>query len=74
MTRLPTISSVKLLRVLRKLGFQEFPAKGSHVFLNHPDGRTTTVPVHKGEDIGRGLLRKILWDIQLEPEDFQKLL
>lgn len=74
MTRLPTLTSLKLLRALRKLGFQEFPAKGSHVFLQHLDGRTTTVPVHQGEDMGRGLLRKILRDIQMEPEQFKKFL
>ena len=34
--------------------------RGSHVFLRHPDGRTTTVPIHSGETIGPGLLRAIL--------------
>ena len=74
MTRLPTLSSSKLLRILHKLGFTEAHRKGSHLFLQHPDGRTTTVPVHKGEDLGRGLLRKILKDIEMDPEDFQKFL
>jgi predicted RNA binding protein YcfA (HicA-like mRNA interferase family) len=40
----------------------------------HPDGRRTTVPFHAGQDIGRGLLRKILKDIELSPEEFKKLL
>lgn len=74
MTRLPTLTSSKLLRILHKLGFAEAHRKGSHIFLRHPDGRSTTVPVHKGEDLGRGLFRKILKDIEMEPEDFQKLL
>ncbi|WP_373021258.1 hypothetical protein [Methanoplanus endosymbiosus] len=25
--------------------------KGSHYFIRHPDGKTTAVPYHKGEDI-----------------------
>ena len=34
--------------------------EGSHVFLRHPDGRTTVVPVHGGENLDRGLLKKLL--------------
>jgi predicted RNA binding protein YcfA (HicA-like mRNA interferase family) len=32
------------------------------------------VPYHKGEDIGRGLLRQILKEIEISPEEFKKLL
>jgi len=38
------------------------------------DGRRTTVPFNAGLDIGRGLLRKILRDIKLTPEEFKRLL
>ncbi len=48
--------------------------RGSHVRLRHGDGRVTTVPVHSGHDIGRGLLRKILRDSEMTPEDFLNLL
>jgi predicted RNA binding protein YcfA (HicA-like mRNA interferase family) len=41
--------------------------------LKHPDGRVTVVPVHKGEDIGKGLLRKIIKDARLSREEFLKL-
>jgi len=34
------------------------------VFLKHPDGRTTVVPIHAGETIGLGLLSKILRDVE----------
>jgi predicted RNA binding protein YcfA (HicA-like mRNA interferase family) len=40
----------------------------------HPDGRKTTVPVHKGKDIGRGLLRKILRDVDITAEELKRLL
>ena len=43
--------------------------KGSHRQFEHPDGRRVTVPVHKGQDIGPGLLRKILRDIEIDPDD-----
>lgn len=74
MTRLPTLTSTRLVKILHKLGFHSSHQKGSHLLLAHSDGRTTVVPMHKGEDIGRGLLRKILRDIQIEPEEFHKLL
>lgn len=74
MTRLPALSSSKLVKVLLRIGFQIERQRGSHVYLSHPDGRATVVPMHKGEDIGRGLLRKILRDIQMEPKDFAKIL
>jgi len=74
MSRLPTLTATKILKILFRLGFVEVQGKGSHKFLKHPDGRTTTIPCHRGEDIGRGLLRKILRDIQIEPEEFIRLL
>ncbi|MBI4367653.1 MAG: type II toxin-antitoxin system HicA family toxin [Deltaproteobacteria bacterium] len=73
MTRLPMFSSRRLIRILQSIGFQLEHQRGSHVFLRHPDGRATVVPMHRGEDVGRGLLRKILRDIQMGPKEFSKL-
>ncbi|MFO8112613.1 MAG: type II toxin-antitoxin system HicA family toxin [Desulfosalsimonadaceae bacterium] len=46
--------------------------KGSHVRLRHKDGRVTTVPCHSGQDIGKGLLRKIVRDTELSIDDLMK--
>ena len=47
--------------------------KGSHVFLEHPDGRTTIIPNHPGDDIDRGLLNKIIkQDLKMEKKEFIK--
>ena len=62
-----------MARVLRHLGFQLLRQRGSHAYYRHPDGRITVLPVHRGEDIGRGLLRAILRDIEVSPEDFEKI-
>jgi len=70
MTRLPIVDARTMDRVLMKLGFAATRQKGSHVFYRHPDGRTTTVPHHPGRDIARPLLRSILRDIDLSPEQF----
>jgi predicted RNA binding protein YcfA (HicA-like mRNA interferase family) len=61
-------------RVLRRQGFVRVRQKGSHVFYRHPDGRTTTVPHHKGRDLAVPLLRSILADIRLSPDEFLRLL
>ena len=49
----------QVMRALILLGFSQVRQSGSHAFFAHPDGRTTIVPRHGGEDIGRGLLRQI---------------
>jgi predicted RNA binding protein YcfA (HicA-like mRNA interferase family) len=56
--------------VLLKLGFSIARQKGSHAFYRHPDGHTTTVPNHPGRDLPRPLVRAILQDIGLTPDEF----
>lgn len=68
-SRLPTLTARKLSKMLKKHGFEEVRTKGSHKFYRHPDGRTTVVPFHARKDIGRGLLRAILGDVNLSIED-----
>ncbi len=73
MSNLKTYSGKKLISVLKKLGFTVIRIKGSHHYLQHQDGRATVVPVHSNEDIGIGLLLKILRDIEITKEEFEKL-
>lgn len=73
MTKLSPIRPSRLIRILEQLGFQKIRQKGSHIFLRHPDGRSTVVPFHKGEDISKGLLHKILDDIEIGAEEFNNL-
>jgi len=69
-TKLSPIKPAQLIRILERLGFQKIRQKGSHIFMRHSDGHSTVVPFHKGEDISKGLLRKILDDIELTVEQF----
>ena len=68
----PVLKANELIRVLKNHGFQIVRQKGSHVRLRHADGRVTSVPFHPGQDIGKGLLRKILRDTELSLEDIYK--
>ncbi|MCC6839731.1 MAG: type II toxin-antitoxin system HicA family toxin [Flavobacteriales bacterium] len=70
MSKLPIVDARTFERVLLKWGFQVIRQKGSHVFYRHPDGRYTTLSHHKGQDISRPLIRKILNEIQVTQETF----
>ena len=68
--KLPMLKARDVESALRKLGFHSTEQKGSHAMWEHLDGRFTAVPKHGGEDISRGLLRRILKEIELSPEEF----
>jgi predicted RNA binding protein YcfA (HicA-like mRNA interferase family) len=72
---LPVVKARELIRALKKMRFRLIrKSSGSHRQFEHPDGRRTTVPEHKGVDIGPGLLRKILRDIEMDKEELKKWL
>jgi len=71
MPQLPVISGKLLLKFLQNIGFVVVRVNGSHHRLKHPDGRVTTVPIHKNQDLPKGLLRKIIReDLELDLDDF----
>jgi predicted RNA binding protein YcfA (HicA-like mRNA interferase family) len=70
MARLPRLRGREIVAALQRAGFIVVRVKGSHHFLRHADGRVTVVPVHSGETIGPGLLKKILSDLEMQPEEF----
>ena len=74
MPKLPTVTAERLITALKKIEFEVVRQRGSHVRLKHSDGRVVTIPVHAGQDLGKGLLRKILRDAELSREDFIRLL
>ena len=75
MAKLPMLSAKEVIRILNKIGFKFIRQEGSHMFFEHSDGRTTVIPNHPGEDIGRGLLNKIIkHDLQISREEFENLL
>ena len=73
-TKFPMLKARDIIRVLNLLGFKKIRQRGSHIFFKHIDGRTTLVPKHAGEDISKGLIRQILKEIELTPEEFSEYL
>ncbi len=75
MPHLSPISAKKLVALLESEGFVNMRTRGSHCyFLNKATKKTTVVPVHGNRDIGVGLLRTILRDIDMPTADFNRCL
>lgn len=51
MTKLKPLPAKKVIKAFEKIGFKQIRQKGSHLFLEHPDGRTTIIPIHSSKDI-----------------------
>ncbi|MFZ1028609.1 MAG: type II toxin-antitoxin system HicA family toxin [Limnoraphis robusta] len=69
MSNIPILKPQEVVRILENLGFFEVRQKGSHKQFRHEDGRGTTVPFHKGQDISPTLLKKIASDIEMTVEE-----
>ncbi|MDI6816948.1 MAG: type II toxin-antitoxin system HicA family toxin [Actinomycetota bacterium] len=74
MTRLQIVSAERMEKLLFFLGFERVRQKGSHVFYRHLDGRTTTVPHHKGRELARPLIREILREIKITVDEYNECL
>jgi predicted RNA binding protein YcfA (HicA-like mRNA interferase family) len=70
--KLPILSGKEVIKILAKAGFMPTrQSRGSHVFLRHPDGRTTVVPLH--DEISKGLLAGILAEVKITRDEFISL-
>ena len=75
MDKLPRLTGKELGKIVEKIGFVYSHTTGSHMVYKHADGRRTTIPYHSGEDIGPGLLNKIIKkDLGITREEFFRLL
>ena len=75
MAKLPKLTGKELAKIVEKFGFIYSHTTGSHMVYKHPDGRKTTIPHHSGEDIGPGLLNKIIKkDLVITRDEFLKQL
>jgi len=59
MPKLPLLTALELSKILKKLGFEFKRQQGSHMFFEHPEGRTTVIPNHPGEEIDRDFSTKL---------------
>lgn len=72
MFRLPLLSGKEIIKILAKIGYRRIRQRGSHIRLSCQNRKSVTVPDYRV--IGRGLLRKILRNTELSPEEFNDLI
>ncbi len=73
MSKLPQIKPIKVMKILKKEGFSSRKGKGSHIVLNHTDGRRTVVPI-RNKPLSKGTLNAILRQTNIPLDVFLKLL
>jgi predicted RNA binding protein YcfA (HicA-like mRNA interferase family) len=59
---------------LEKLGFSLTRQSGSHQIYRNAAGKRATIPLHASKILHPKVLKSILRDAELSPEDFQRLL
>ena len=74
MSRLRLVPYRKLRRVAERCGFVFVRRVGSHCTFERPDGRSVTIPDHGSQVLLRPLLRRIIGDLGLSVDEYNRLL
>lgn len=72
-TGVPAVPEARVVNALQRAGFTVVRINGSHHVIQHPDGRTVSVPVHT-YDMPKGTLRKVLAIIGMTADELRDLL
>lgn len=70
---MPSATAREFQRAAAALGFVKRRQTGSHERWTHDDGRSVTIPLHGGREIGPPLYFKILRQLNLSQEAFDRL-
>jgi predicted RNA binding protein YcfA (HicA-like mRNA interferase family) len=73
-TRLRLAPYRDLRKVAEQAGFRWVSCEGSHNVFRHDDGRLLVIPDHGSQVIVRPLLRKLLRDMGLSMEEYDRIL
>ena len=74
MSKLSPLKPIQVIRKLRKLGFVGPYPGGRHARMVHPEtGKIIPIPMHKGKDVGVGLIRAIIREVGVTPEEWNRL-
>lgn len=72
-SKYPVLPPEKIIKALKKLGFEQVSQKGSHVkFKNYYSGKTFIIPMH--DEIAKGTLKSILEQANVKLDLFLKKL
>ena len=70
--KLPVLTGKEASRLVESYGFFFVGQKGSHAKYRNAEGKTTIIPMHGTEEIGPGLLLKILNDVGIDPKELRR--
>ena len=74
MPKLSPLEPREVIQKLRKLGYQGPYPGGRHVHMIHENtGQVIPVPMHQGKDIAVGLIREIIREAGISPEEWNQL-
>jgi len=74
MPKLPRLTAREIVAVLERIGFSLARQSGSHRIFKNAAGKRATVPFHASKTLHPKVLKSILRDAELSPEDLEKLL
>jgi predicted RNA binding protein YcfA (HicA-like mRNA interferase family) len=72
-SRLKLLPYRDLAKVAQAAGFEWVRRRGSHNTFRSPDGRVIVIPDHGNQVIVRSLLRKIVRDMGLTVDEYNRL-
>ena len=74
MSRLSPLKPHQVIRKLRKKGFVGPIPGGRHVRMVHTEtGQIIPIPMHKSKDVSVGLIRAIIRELGITPEEWNRL-
>ena len=73
-SKIPALRGRVLVRALQRAGFVIQRQSGSHVIMEHSDGRFASIPVHAKRDVPTGTLHGILTTAGLTIDELRRLL
>jgi predicted RNA binding protein YcfA (HicA-like mRNA interferase family) len=74
MPKLPRVSAREIITVLEGAGFSLARQSGSHMIYKNAAGKRVTVPFHAQKTLHPKLLKSILRDAGISPEDLSSFL
>jgi len=74
MPRLPRLTAREIVTALGKAGFLLARQSGSHQIYKNEAGKRVTVPFHGSKILHPKIVKHILRDAEMSPEDLAKLL
>jgi len=68
--KLPRVAARKVIHILKKKGFRLVRQSGSHMIFRNDEGTRVTVPYHSEKVLHPKLLKHIMKDADIKPEEF----